>query len=200
MLFYHGRQSPYPHSLRGLDCFHNPALAQTLYVEAFPLVDVTVIPDDEIKTHRKVALLEYVQKHIRARDINTRYVDIVFLIKLAQPSKDQVKSLLNYLAKEADPLDLKAFIRILIENTPRYREEMMTVAEQLKQIGREIGLQQGLRLGHNEGRIEGRNEQARKIALNMLALGMDRVTIERVTGFSRQDLADLADFDLPAGH
>ncbi|TCL02962.1 Rpn family recombination-promoting nuclease/putative transposase [Sodalis ligni] len=208
LLFYHGRQSPYPHSLRWLDCFHNPALAQTLYVEAFPLVDVTVIPDDEIKTHRKVALLEYVQKHIRARDINTRYVDIVFLIKLAQPSKDQVKSLLNYLAKEADPLDLKAFIRILIENTPRYREEMMTVAEQLKQIGREIGLQQGLRLGHNEGRIEGRtegriegrNEQARKIALNMLALGMDRVTIERVTGFSRQDLADLADFDLPAGH
>jgi predicted transposase YdaD len=33
-------------------------------------LDVTVIPDDEIKTHRKVALLEYVQKHIYTRNIN----------------------------------------------------------------------------------------------------------------------------------
>nr|WP_253073392.1 Rpn family recombination-promoting nuclease/putative transposase [Sodalis ligni] len=39
---------------------------------------MTVIPDDEIKTHRKAALLEYVQKHIRERNINTRLMDIVF--------------------------------------------------------------------------------------------------------------------------
>ncbi|EEP0947509.1 Rpn family recombination-promoting nuclease/putative transposase [Salmonella enterica] len=30
-----------------------------------PLVDMTVVPDDEIMRHRRVALLELIQKHIR---------------------------------------------------------------------------------------------------------------------------------------
>ena len=34
----------------------------------FPLVDITVVPDDEIVQHRRVALLELMQKHIRQRD------------------------------------------------------------------------------------------------------------------------------------
>ena len=35
----------------------------------FPLVDITVVPDDEIVQHRRVALLELMQKHIRQRDL-----------------------------------------------------------------------------------------------------------------------------------
>jgi predicted transposase YdaD len=31
------------------------------YATAFPLVDITVIPDDEIVQHRRVALLELMQ-------------------------------------------------------------------------------------------------------------------------------------------
>lgn len=34
-----------------------------------PLVDITVIPDDEIMQHRRMALLELIQKHIRRRDL-----------------------------------------------------------------------------------------------------------------------------------
>ncbi|VUS82431.1 hypothetical protein SB6421_03740 [Klebsiella huaxiensis] len=33
----------------------------------FPLVDITVVPDDEIVQHRRIALLELMQKHIRQR-------------------------------------------------------------------------------------------------------------------------------------
>lgn len=39
------------------------------FISPFPLVDVTVIPDDEIVRHRRVALLELIQKHIRQRDL-----------------------------------------------------------------------------------------------------------------------------------
>lgn len=48
VLFYTGKRSPYPYSTRWLDEFDDPALAGKLYSSAFPLVDVTVIPDDEI--------------------------------------------------------------------------------------------------------------------------------------------------------
>ncbi|STT01123.1 transposase [Klebsiella pneumoniae] len=69
MLFYHGATTPYPWSLNWLDCFADPQLASELYISPFPLVDVTVIPDDEIVRHRRVALLELIQKHIRQRDL-----------------------------------------------------------------------------------------------------------------------------------
>ncbi len=62
MLFYHGATSPYPFSLNWLDEFADPQLATTLYGCPFPLIDVTVMPDDDIVQHRRVALLELMQK------------------------------------------------------------------------------------------------------------------------------------------
>ena len=58
LLFYHGETSPYPYSLNWLDEFDDPQLARQLYTEAFPLVDITIVPDDEIMQHRRIALLE----------------------------------------------------------------------------------------------------------------------------------------------
>ncbi|MDG2835163.1 Rpn family recombination-promoting nuclease/putative transposase, partial [Vibrio parahaemolyticus] len=54
MLFYHGATSPYPFSLNWLDEFADPQLAKTLYGCPFPLIDVTVMPDDDIVQHRRV--------------------------------------------------------------------------------------------------------------------------------------------------
>lgn len=51
MLFYHGVDSPYPFSLCWLDEFADPLLARRLYTAAFPLVDITVVPDEEIMQH-----------------------------------------------------------------------------------------------------------------------------------------------------
>ena len=69
VLFYHGLVSPYPFSLRWLDEFVAPELAGHLYHGAFPLADITVIPDDDIATHQRMATLELLQKHIRQRDL-----------------------------------------------------------------------------------------------------------------------------------
>jgi len=55
LLFYHGRRSPYPFSLRWLDLFDDAEQAAALYSAPFPLVDVTVIPDSEIMQHRSTA-------------------------------------------------------------------------------------------------------------------------------------------------
>lgn len=71
ILFYIGKRSPYPYSTRLFDEFDNPALAAKVYGNAFPLVDVTVIPDEEIMRHRSIAALTLLQKHIHQRDIAT---------------------------------------------------------------------------------------------------------------------------------
>ena len=176
ILFYHGKQSPYPHSMRWLDCFDDPAIAQAVYNQAFPLVDVTVIPDDEIKTHRKVALLEYVQKHIHARDINTHLLNIAGLMEQSELGKEHMQCMGRYLMQEGNALDSKKFILNLGKNTPRYREDLMTIAEQLRQEG----MQQGMHRGRQEERSE--------IALNLLSIGIDHTAIASATRMSREEL------------
>ena len=121
------------------------------------------------------------QKHIRAWDINSRLQDIVALLGLAQPTKEQVVGLLKYLAREENTPDSEAFFRNLRAHTPRYREEMMTVAEQLRLEGRQ------------EGRQEGRSERDREIARNLLAIGLDRASIEHATGLSNAELDAMAE-------
>ena len=69
VLFYSGKRSPYPCSTRWLDEFDAPSLAGKLYSSAFLLVDVTVIPDDEIVGHRSMAALTLLLKHIHQRDL-----------------------------------------------------------------------------------------------------------------------------------
>ncbi|WP_277269039.1 Rpn family recombination-promoting nuclease/putative transposase, partial [Pantoea septica] len=71
VLFYQGKRSPYPYSLRWLDLFREAEHAAALYNGHFPLVDVTIIPDEEIMRHRSMAALTLLQKHIRQRDLTS---------------------------------------------------------------------------------------------------------------------------------
>ncbi len=81
LLFYHGTTSPYPYTTQWFDCFADPELAESVYRQAFPLVDITTILDEEILTHRQVALLQLVQKHIRTRDMLELAVELATLIE-----------------------------------------------------------------------------------------------------------------------
>lgn len=60
MLFYYGCRSFYFYLLCWLDEFAEPAIACKIYLLAFLLVDITVVLDDEIMQHRKMALLELI--------------------------------------------------------------------------------------------------------------------------------------------
>lgn len=72
----------------------------------------------------------------------------------------------------------------------------MTIAERLRQEGHlnglqeglKKGLQKGLRQGIQEGLQQGKREEALRIAATMLADGIDRLTILRVTGLSAEEL------------
>ena len=118
VLFYTGKRSPYPYSTRWLDEFDDPELAGRLYSQAFPLVDVTVIPDDEITGHRSMAALTLLQKHIHQRDL-AELVDRLAPILLAgYLSSSQVISLVLYRqAKQLTPRPLYANWHSVCRNT-----------------------------------------------------------------------------------
>ncbi|MGI1562301.1 Rpn family recombination-promoting nuclease/putative transposase, partial [Klebsiella michiganensis] len=199
VLFYTGKRSPYPYSTRWLDEFDDPVLAGNLYSNAFPLVDVTVIPDDDIAGHRSMAALTLLQKHIHQRDL-AELVDRLAPILLAgYLSSSQVISLVHYIVQAGETADAEAFVRELALRVPQHGDALMTIAQQLEQKGIEKGIQQGIEQGiqlgeqrgiekgRNEGKLEGKLEVAR----TMLRSGIDRSTVMKMTGLTEDDLAQI---------
>ncbi|ASE43355.1 Rpn family recombination-promoting nuclease/putative transposase [Citrobacter sp. Cb008] len=197
MLFYHGTASPYPYSLCWLDEFDDPKAARQLYTAAFPLIDITVVPDDEIMQHRRMALLELIQKHIRKRDLMGLVEKLAILIIKGHANDSQLKALFNYLMQVGDTAHFTEFLHEVAERLPQHKEKLMTIAERLRQEGHLNGLQEGHMKGLQEGLQEGlqtglqqgKREEALRIASTLQADGIDPLTIFRITGLTAEDLA-----------
>ncbi|MCS4320790.1 putative transposase/invertase (TIGR01784 family) [Serratia sp. BIGb0234] len=71
----------------------------------------------------------------------------------------------------------------------------MTIAQQLEQKGIEKGIQkgieQGIQLGEQRGMEKGEREASLKIARAMLANGLDRDSVMKMTGLTADDLAQI---------
>ncbi|QTF07996.1 Rpn family recombination-promoting nuclease/putative transposase [Brenneria izadpanahii] len=193
LLFYHGESSPYPYSLNWLDSFHDPSLAQQVYTTTFPLLDLTVTSDEEIKTHRRVALLELVLKHIRTRDMLELARDIGLLMELwALPLTPQ-RALMFYILKTGQTSDYRAFLDgVKAPLTGERGENMESIANQLKREGFEKGLQQGkekwLAKGLEQGIEQGMKASALRIARQMLKNGMPSQQVQQMTDLSDDDM------------
>ncbi|HFZ8994958.1 TPA: Rpn family recombination-promoting nuclease/putative transposase [Citrobacter freundii] len=183
LLFYQGKTAPYPHTMRWLDMFPDPLLAEQIYSSAFPLVDITATPDDEIMTHRRIAILELLQKHIRQRDLMTLLTQLVTLLRLEYTTDKQLNALLNYMVHSGYTEEPQSFYRELAARTPQ-GEAMMTLAEWFEQNGQQKGLQ--------IGRQEGSSAERLKIARRMLANGMDRALVIELTKLSAEEAEKMA--------
>ncbi|UHM93663.1 Rpn family recombination-promoting nuclease/putative transposase [Rahnella victoriana] len=195
VLFYQGKVSPYPYSMSWLDEFETPEYARTLYGENFPLIDITIIPDDEIMQHRRMAILELLQKHIRQRDLTELLDQLTTLLLGGNTTQEQLISVINYMLQAGESRDPAALINTLASRVPQHEETLMTIAEKLRLEGEQRGIQKGLQLGEQKGRQEGRQEGEReaalKIARTMLASGLDRAMVMQMTGLSETELAQI---------
>jgi len=184
LLFYAGKRTPYPFSTRWLDEFSDPALAESVYGSAFPLVDVTVIPDEEIAEHRSMAALTLLQKHIHQRDLAEVMERLTSVLLAGWLSSSQILSLVHYIVQAGESADGSAFIHALAQRMPQQKDALMTIAEQLKQKGRLEGKLEG----KLEGRREGEREGTLKVARSLLKMNMPREAIMQATGLSEEEL------------
>jgi len=181
-----GDQPPYP--------FYSFTMTR-LYGGAFPLVDVTVIPDDEIADHRSMAALTLLQKHIHHRDLAELVERLAPILLAGYLSSSQVISLVHYIVQAGETSDAEAFVRELAQRVPQHGDALMTIAQQLEQKGIEKGRAEGIQLGEQRGIKKGRSEGERqatlKIARTMLQNGIDRSSVIKMTGLTEDDLAQL---------
>lgn len=199
VLFYHGQVTPYPYPMNWLQGFSDPALAGQLYGGDFPLVDVTVIPDDQIMQHRRVAILELLQKHVRQRDLADLLEQLVTLLLAGYTTQEQLTSLMHYMLQVGETRNPGELLSTLASRVPEHEDTLMTIAEKLREEGRQKGRQEGrqegriegLQLGEEKGRQEGERDAALKIARAMLASGLDRESVMKMTGLTADDLAHI---------
>ena len=113
ILFYHGKVSPWPWPRNWQQLFAEPALAKALYSGDFPLVDLTVMPDNQIVRHRRMAMLELLQKHIRHRDLAELQVPLIALMTQGYLTEAQLNTLLRYMLQAGTTEHPGALIRAL---------------------------------------------------------------------------------------
>ena len=188
ILFYQGEATPYPLSMCWFDMFYSPELARRVYNNPFPLVDITITPDDEIMQHRRIAILELLQKHIRQRDLMLLLEQLVTLIDEGYTSGSQLVAMQNYMLQRGHTEQADLFYGVLRDRETG-GESMMTLAQWFEEKGIEKGIEKGMEKGMEKG-IEkgiqqGRQEERQEFALRLLSKGM-----------SREDVAEMANLPL----
>ncbi|EKC8824773.1 Rpn family recombination-promoting nuclease/putative transposase [Salmonella enterica] len=193
LLFYQGTVRPYPYSTDWMDCFDVPALAREVYSRPWLLVDVSVMEDSDLQSHRRMALLELVQRDIRHRDAASLLRDVVQLIRLAGNTREQVEAVLCYIIYNGMTSEsITPFLYELAGEIPEYKELIMgTIAQQLKEEGIQLGIQQGIQQGIEQGIEQARLVAQQKLLETAYALLDNGVSLDVViksTGLSRETL------------
>ncbi|WP_194207886.1 Rpn family recombination-promoting nuclease/putative transposase [Superficieibacter sp. 1612_C1] len=183
ILFYQVRRSPYPWAMNWLEDFTDPQLACQIYSHDFTLVDITTIPDDDIMQHRSMAALTLIQKHIRQRDLAQLLDKLASLLLMEHIDRQQVVALVNYMLQTSETQNATVFLRKLAQRVPRHGDELMTMAEQLENIGLMKGIEKGKQAGEREATL--------KIARAMLENGLEDQAIVKMTGIAIEELRQL---------
>ncbi len=104
---------------------------------------------------------------------------LIALMTQGYLTEAQLNTLLRYML-QAEPWNIRGADPHAGGAVGRHKELMMTIAEWLEEKGRKQGQQ------------EGEQEATRSIAARMLARGLERQTVQELTGLSDEELAALA--------
>ena len=141
IVFYNGKRSPYPYSSNIADMFADKDLYEKFgRIGTFKLIDLTVIDDDEIKQHKKIAAMEFAMKHISDRDLLLKLDEIVGIIAISAKYGLGAKLIGNamvYLAADREQQEAAVFMSDVVNKLHNYRDEIMTYREALEQKGRQ---------------------------------------------------------------
>ncbi len=182
LVFYNGEDSPYPYPTSINDLVVDKELFSRIGLGTFKLIDLTITDDDEILKHKKVALLEMLLKHIRAKEFVQVIEQIMKALAVAHQdnlSKNLFESMLSYLTEAKEEIELKLLFEKIIEKFVEYKEDIMTYAEHYTQKGMQQGMQQGMQKAQYE------------IAEELLKLGVEESIIAKAAHLTIKEIRRL---------
>ncbi len=155
-VYYHGESTPYPYPLDWQSAFDDAqALLPSILAKPLQLVDLNQVPDQDLAQHKWLYAFALTMKYIRNPALSDRF--ILALSHLNALPKDQavidlILGTVSYVFNKADQIKVEYIEEKLKEAVPPpLQEKIMTIAEQLKSIGREEGIEKGRLEGINIG-------------------------------------------------
>ena len=194
LIFYTGERN-YTHSTDLFDLFgKNKELARDIFLKPFDLIELNKIPDDDLKQRVWSGIMELSMKNIFKRDILPYLQDMISLLNQAELAggADYVRTALTYLINTGEIKDTELFLETLETGlSPKMKEGIMTIAEQLEARGEARGIEQGRLLAIEEARSEVEVETKKTIARGLLQEGMSIAAVSRLTGLSIKEVEAL---------
>ncbi|WP_121543475.1 Rpn family recombination-promoting nuclease/putative transposase [Candidatus Rickettsia colombianensi] len=184
------------------ELFEDSSTAKALMSDEYLLVDLQKQSDDEIEKKKHLGMMEYMLKHIKARDIlnlwqslfekfqssieidkENGYIYIKWLLWYSDAKVDEEKQaeLANIIEKHLNKADQEGLMRTIAD---KYIDEGIA---QGMQIGRNEGMQIGEARGIQIGEAKGKYE----VAKNMLSNNYSIPEVSRITGLSISEINDL---------
>ena len=159
-VIYNGEEA-YRYTTDFFELFEDPKLAREMIFQPFDLIDLTQVDDNDLKKLPLIGMMEFFLKHARARDLLAESCKtfIKFFIEVAEARNEIELVTTGYYyflnTQEKKETVFKIFNEVLSEKN---KSKVMTIAQQLRQEGRQEGLQEGMTIAQQlrqEGRQEG---------------------------------------------
>ncbi|MEN8236603.1 MAG: Rpn family recombination-promoting nuclease/putative transposase [Pseudomonadota bacterium] len=169
------------------------SIAQSIYSKPYKLVDLTQIPDEQLKQYQWLSLLGLVMKHIRDHDFLPILKDMIHLLQRIESTggSDYIYRTLTYVTEAGEIRDPEEFVKILRQGLEDPEEKVMTLAEHWKQEGLAQGIEQGMERGIEQGIEQGIDRGIRLTALNFLKAGLSIEQVSKGTGLSVEEVGDI---------
>ena len=176
------------------ELFEDSKTAKELMGDEYLLVDLQKQSDNEIEQKKHLGMMEYMLKHIKARDIFNLWRSLLEKFESSiEIDKENgyiyIKWLLWYSDAKVSEDKQVELAKIIASYLKKEDQEglMRTIAD--KYI--DEGIAQGMQIGEAKGMQIGRNEGKYEVAKNMLNAGSDISFISKVTGLSISELNNL---------
>jgi predicted transposase YdaD len=181
LVFYHGRQTPYPYMLDLRLCFRTPQQAEYTLQGPPQLIDVQQQSDQALLSADTAGLFSYFFKHVRDQDVypalKSLPESVIRAIAQHPAGFYTLKILMQYYQIQANTDSSEGFKTVADKLVSEEQQEMiMNMGEALRQ----------------EGMQKGRHEEKHAVAVNMLKEDFDVGTVQRVTGLSPEQIDQLA--------
>lgn len=188
------------------ELFEDSSTAKSLMSDEYLLVDLQKQSDDEIEKKKHLGMMEYILKHIKARDILNLWQSLLERFESSiEIDKENgyiyIKWLLWYSDAKVDEDKQVELAKIIAKHLNKTDQEglMRTIADKYIDEGVQKGMVQGMQLGEARGMQIGRNEGMQlgeakgkyEVAKNMLSNNYSIPEVSRITGLSIQELNEL---------
>lgn len=185
LVFYNGAPS-YKHSTQIVDVFTNKSLAELYMFKGFQLVDLSKIPDEELKERCWAGTMQFFLKHAKERKLIDKEQTQFYIKKLQwKEGINYIQLTIKYACEVRNIEERHFFDKIVQESIPSEKGEkiMPTIADFYRQEGVEKGIQKGL--------VQGKAEGKQEVARNLINRGFSIVEVGELTGLASREITQL---------